>query len=318
MKLQQLRYVVEVARCGLNVSDAAEALFTSQPGVSKQIKLLEEELGVEIFQRSGKRFAAMTEAGQAVLAICQKMLQEADNLKKVGSEFAGGNSGSLVVATTHTQARYTLPTVVRDFVAQHPKVKLIMHQANPVQIAEWVNSGEADIGIATEALGQHPELISLPVRQWSHCVIVPEGHAITRMSSITLQELARWPLITYDSGFTGRSRINRAFERQGLTPNVVLTALDADVIKTYVSLGLGLGIITDMAFDPVRDAGLVALPAGHLFERNTTRLAVRRGAYLRQYDYDFITLLAPHLSKTLIDTALQAKDGELGDSGDGL
>jgi LysR family transcriptional regulator, cys regulon transcriptional activator len=303
MKLQQLRYVVEIARAGLNVSDAAEALFTSQPGVSKQIKLLEEELGIEIFQRGGKRFTAITEAGKAVLVICQRMLQEADNLKRLGNEFAMGEGGSLVVATTHTQARYALPPVVRDFVSQHPKVKLIMHQGNPGQIAEWVKSGEADIGIATEALDQHSQLFSLPICQWSHCIIVPEGHALTRMTSITLAELARWPLITYDSAFSGGSRINRAFERQHLAVNVVLTALDADVIKTYVNLGLGLGIIADMAFDPLRDAGLVALPAGHLFERNTTRLALRRGAYLRPCDYDFITLFAPHLSKQAITMA---------------
>ena len=314
MKLQQLRYVAEVARCGLNVSDAAEALFTSQPGVSKQIKLLEEELGVEIFQRSGKRFTALTEAGHAVLSLCRRMLQDADNLKRLSQEFAAGEGGSLIVATTHTQARYALPTVVRDFVAQHPKVKLIMHQGNPGQIAEWVKSGEADIGIATESLDQHPQLFTLPIRQWSHCVIVPEGHSLTRMASLTLAELARWPLITYDSAFSGRSRINRAFERHDLAVNVVLTALDADVIKTYVSLGLGLGIIADMAFDAQRDSGLVALPAGHLFERNTTRLALRRGAYLRQCDYDFVTLFAPHLSKHAISTAQIAAETSVSDT----
>jgi LysR family cys regulon transcriptional activator len=303
MKLQQLRYIVEVARCGLNVSDAAETLFTSQPGVSKQIKMLEEELGIEIFQRSGKRFIAITPAGLTVLAISQRMLQDADNLKRLGSEFSDSEGGGLIIATTHTQARYALPTVVRDFVNKYPKIKLVMHQGNPGQIAEWVKSGEADIGIATEALDQHPQLLSLPVRQWSHCIIVPEGHALAHATSLTLNELARWPLITYDSAFTGRSRINRAFERQHLSVNIVLTALDADVIKTYVGLGLGLGIIADMAFDAQRDNGLVALPAGHLFDRNTTRLALRRGVYLRQCDYDFITLFAPHLSKQAIAIA---------------
>lgn len=305
MKLQQLRYVVEVARSGFNVSDAAEVLFTSQPGVSKQIRLLEEELGVDIFQRSGKRFTGLTEAGEMALKICQRILQEADNLKRVGNEFSAGDSGRLTIATTHTQARYALPMVVRDFVARHPKVVLSMHQGSPVQIAEWVKNGEADIGIATEALDQVPQLFSLPVRQWSHCVVVPEGHKLAHQGSLTLNELARWPLITYDSAFSGRSRINRAFEQHGLTANVVLTALDADVIKTYVSLGLGLGIIADMAYDAVRDAGLVALPAGHLFERNTTRLAFRRAAYLRQFDYDFITLFAPHLSKVNLEKAIQ-------------
>lgn len=305
MKLQQLRYVVEVARSGFNVSDAAETLFTSQPGVSKQIRLFEEELGVDIFQRSGKRFTGLTEAGETALKICQRILQEADNLKRVGSEFSGGDTGCLTIATTHTQARYALPTVVRDFVTRHPKVTLSMHQGSPVQIAEWVKNGIADIGIATESLDQDPQLMSLPVRQWSHCVIVPEGHLLTRQGSLTLNELARWSLITYDSAFTGRSRINRAFEQQGLTANVVLTALDADVIKTYVSLGLGLGIIADMAYDAQRDMGLVALPAGHLFERNTTRLAFRRGAYLRQFDYDFVTLFAPHLSRAALEKAIE-------------
>lgn len=305
MKLQQLRYVVEVARCRFNVSDAAEALFTSQPGVSKQIRLLEDELGIDIFLRSGKRFTGLTEAGETALKICQRMLQEADNLKRVGSEFAGGDTGKLTIATTHTQARYALPMIVRDFVSRHPKVVLSMHQGSPTQIVEWVKNGEADIGIATEALDQEPQLLSLPVRQWSHCVVVPAGHPLTRLSSLTLSELSRWPLITYDSAFSGRSRINRAFEQHGLTANVVLTALDADVIKTYVGLGLGLGIIADMAYDSGRDAGLLALPAGHLFERNTTRLAFRRAAYLRQFDFDFITLFAPHLSKLALEKAIK-------------
>lgn len=313
MKLQQLRYVVEVARCGFNVSDAAQALFTSQPGVSKQIRLLEDELGVDIFLRSGKRFTGLSEAGESVLKICQRMLQEADNLKRVGGEFAGGDAGQLTIATTHTQARYALPTVVRDFMAQHPKVVLSMHQGSPSQIVEWVKNGEADIGIATEALDQEPLLFSLPVRQWRHCVVVPEGHLLARQGAVTLQELARWPLITYDSAFTGRSRINRAFEQHGLSANVVLTALDADVIKTYVSLGLGLGIIADMAYDPQRDLGLVALPAGHLFERNTTRLAFRRAAYLRQFDYDFVTLFAPHLSKLALEKAIEQAADKPGD-----
>lgn len=305
MKLQQLRYIVEVARCGLNVSDAAEALYTSQPGVSKQIKLLEDELGIIIFERSGKRFTAITEPGRAVLNISERILREAENLKKVGAEYATGDTGSLVVAATHTQARYALPTVVRDFVAQHPKVKLVLHQGNPTQVAEWVVSGEADIGIATEALDRYPQLSTLPVRQWTHSVIAPEGHPILKQPSLTLSELARWPLVTYDSSFTGGSRVSKAFERQGLQPNVVLTALDADVIKTYVSLGLGLGIISSLAVDPTRDTGLVALDASHIFESNTTRLALRRGSYLRRYEYDLIALFAPHLNRPAIELSLE-------------
>ncbi|HZX32780.1 MAG TPA: CysB family HTH-type transcriptional regulator [Rhodocyclaceae bacterium] len=310
MKLQQLRYIVEVQRRGLNVSEAAEALYTSQPGISKQVKLLEEELGVAIFERSGKRFVGITEPGESILRIAAGILREAENLRRVGSEYSGGSTGRLVLAATHTQARYALPVVVRDFVAQHPDVRLEMHQGSPTQIAEWVAGGEADLGIATESLDQYPQLVTLPVRQWSHCVIVPEGHPLVERQPLTLQALAQWPLVTYDTAFAGRSRINRAFERAGVTPNVALTALDADVIKTYVSLGLGLGIISDLAFDPGRDAGLVALGAGHLFESNTTRLALRRGTYLRRYEYDFISLFAPHLSRKTVDMAMEGGGAE--------
>ena len=310
MKLQQLRYIVEIQRQGLNVSEAAESLYTSQPGISKQVKLLEDELGIAIFERSGKRFTGVTEPGKVVLAIAEKILREAENLKRASAEFATGESGRLVLAATHTQARYALPVVVRDFVAQHPTVKLEMHQGSPTQIAEWVLAGEADIGIATEALDQYAQLITLPVRQWSHCVIAPEGHSILKSSPLSLAELARWPLITYDTAFTGRSRINRAFERIGAQPNIALTALDADVIKTYVSLGLGLGIISALAFDAQRDAGLVAVDASHLFESNTTRLALRRGTYLRRYDYDLIALFAPHLSKRVVEMAMHGGGAE--------
>jgi LysR family cys regulon transcriptional activator len=305
MKLQQLRYIVEIQRQGLNVSEAAETLYTSQPGISKQVKLLEDELGIAIFERSGKRFTGVTAPGKVVLGIAERILREAENLKRASAEFAMGDTGRLVLAATHTQARYALPVVVRDFVAQHPAVKLEMHQGSPTQIAEWVAAGEADIGIATEALDQYPQLITLPVRQWTHSVIVPEGHSILASQPLSLNELARWPLITYDTAFTGRSRINRAFERIGAQPNIALTALDADVIKTYVSLGLGLGIISALAVDPQRDNGLVAIDAGHLFESNTTRLALRRGTYLRRYDYDLISLFAPHLSKRVVDMAMQ-------------
>jgi LysR family cys regulon transcriptional activator len=310
VKLQQLRYIVEIQRQGLNVSEAAETLFTSQPGISKQVKLLEDELGILIFERSGKRFTGVTEPGKAVLNIAERILREAENLKRASAEFATGDSGRLVLAATHTQARYALPLVVRDFVTQHPTVKLELHQGSPTQIAEWVVNGEADLGIATEALDQYPQLVTLPVRQWSHCVIAPEGHPILQSQPLSLAELAKWPLITYDTAFTGRSRINRAFERIGAVPNVALTALDADVIKTYVSLGLGLGIISALAFDAQRDSGLAALDASHLFESNTTRLALRRGTYLRRYDYDFIGLFATHLTRRVVDMALQGGGAE--------
>ncbi|WP_026686623.1 CysB family HTH-type transcriptional regulator [Azovibrio restrictus] len=305
MKLQQLRYIVEVARRGMNVSEAAEALYTSQPGVSKQIKLLEDELGVMIFERSGKRFTGVTEPGRSIIESAERILREAENLKRLGRDYSGGDTGTLIVAATHTQARYALPPAVKDFVTMHPKVQLTLHQGTPAQIADWVEKGDADIGIATESLESHPGLVTLPVRQWSHCVIAPAGHPVLHSQPLSLAELARWPLITYDSAFTGRSGINRAFQRQGLEPQVVLTALDADVIKTYVTLGLGLGIIAALAFDKERDAGLEALEAGHLFESNTTRLALRRGVFLRRFEYDFITLFAPHLDRRAVERVLQ-------------
>ena len=304
MKLQQLRYLVEVARQGLNVSEAAEALHTSQPGVSKQVRLLEGELGITVFERSGKRLTGITEPGKAVLEISQRILREADNLRRVGDEYAGEDAGSLNIATTHTQARYALPAVVSRFLERWPKVRLTLHQGSPTQIAEWTLSGEADLAIATEALDQYPALITLPCHQWGHAVIAPAGHPILTEKGLSLSALAKWPLVTYDPAFSGRSRINRAFERAGLSPNVVLAAIDADVIKTYVSLGLGLGIIARMAYDPARDTGLVALDAEHLFGSNTTRLGMRRGSYLRRYEYDFIEFFAQQLTKRAVDMAL--------------
>ena len=305
MKLQQLRYLVEVARRGLNVSEAAEVLYTSQPGVSKQIKMLEDELGVIVFERSGKRLTAITEPGKRVLEIAERILRETDNIKRVGEEYAGGDSGSLVIATTHTQARYALPAVVKQFIERHPKVRLSMHQGSPTQIAEWTIKGEADIAIATEALDQYPQLVMLPCYQWGHSVVAPDGHPILSARNITLAELARWPLITYDPAFAGRSRINKAFERAQLAPNIVLAAIDADVIKTYVSLGLGLGIIASMAYDPVRDQGLQARDVSQFFGLNTTRIGLRRGTYLRRFEYDFIELFASHLSKRAVDMAME-------------
>ncbi|RDE50908.1 MAG: CysB family HTH-type transcriptional regulator [Candidatus Accumulibacter meliphilus] len=311
MKLQQLRYLVEVAQRGLNVSEAAAALYTSQPGISKQIKLLEDELGVIVFERSGKRLTAVTEPGRAVLEIAVRILRDAENIRRVGEEYAGGDSGSLVIATTHTQARYALPGVVKNFVDRHPRVRLSLRQGHPTQIAEWALKGEADIAIATEALDQYPQLLMLPCYQWVHCVIAPDGHAILGEKPLSLTALARWPLITYDSAFAGRSRINKAFELAQLTPNVVLSAIDADVIKTYVSLGLGLGIIASMAFDATRDAGLQALPAEHLFGSNTTRIGLRRGNHIRRFEYDFIELFAPQLTRKAVDMAIAgARPGE--------
>jgi LysR family cys regulon transcriptional activator len=310
MKLQQLRYLREVARQGLNVSDAAEALFTSQPGISKQIRLLEQELGVEVFVRNGKRVVSVTEPGRAILALAERMLQDADNLKRVAREFSNEDEGSLSIATTHTQARYALPLVVQAFVKRYPKVRLSLHQGNPVQISEQVVSGAADIAIATEAIGLYPELVMLPCYQWNRCVVVPKGHPLIKLSSLTLEEIAKYPIITYDFAFTGRSQINQAFAARRLEPNIVLTAIDADIIKTYVELGLGVGIVATMAFDPARDRGLIALDASHLFPSATTRIGLRRGTYLRGFAYAFIELFAPHLSKKAVEQAMRGEGSD--------
>jgi LysR family cys regulon transcriptional activator len=310
MNFQQLRYVRETVRQGLNLTEAANKLFTSQPGVSKQIRELENELGVEIFVRHGKRIVALTEPGRMVLQIAEELLQHADNLKRVAREFQDQASGTLAIATTHTQARYALPTVVRQFKRRYPKVHLTLKQGNPPQLAEMVLAGEADVAIATEALDHHPKLLALPGYQWNHCVVVPVKHPLAKSERVTLEDLARYPIITYDPAFAGRTRIDEAFAARGLRPDVVLSAIDADVIKTYVELDMGIGIVAAMAFDSKRDRALRSLDASHLFKSNMTRVAIRRGAYLRGYAYAFIELFSPQLSRKLIDTALAGK-GEM-------
>lgn len=304
MNIQQLRYLNEVARCNLNISEAAAALYTSQPGVSKQIRLLEEELGIDIFVRNGKRLVAVTDPGREVLDIARRMLQETENLKHVGHEFKHQESGTLTIATTHTQARYALPEVVRAFTRDYPEVKLGLHQGNPTQIAEQVLSGEADIGIATESLALYEALVTLPCYEWHHCVVTPPDHPLLREKRLTLKKLAQYPIITYDFAFTGRNKINQAFNEAGITPNIALTAIDADVIKTYVELGLGVGIIAQMAFIPERDTGLRLIDAGHLIAPSTTRIAIRKNQYLRGFGYHFIELFAPHLTREVVSNAL--------------
>ncbi|HMV18635.1 MAG TPA: HTH-type transcriptional regulator CysB [Zoogloea sp.] len=304
MNIQQLRYVFEVARHRLNVSEAAERLFTSQPGVSKQIRLLEDELGIEIFVRHGKRLVGITEPGRQVLSIAGRILQEVDNLREVGAEFSNEATGSLSIAFTHTQARYALPRVVQAFMQRYPKVKLSFHQGNPRQVCEYVLSGEADIAIATEAIAEHEDIVMLPCYQWNRCIIAPPRHPILSEQPLTLEAIARYPLVTYDFAFTGRNRINEAFTGRGLKPNVVLTAIDSDVIKTYVAMGLGVGILARMAYDPAVDKDLVMMDASHLFASSTTRIGLRRNAWLRGYVYAFIELFAPHLSRRVVDAAL--------------
>ncbi len=306
MKLQQLRFIREVARCGLNVSAAAEALYTAQPGVSNQIRLLEEELSVQIFERNGKRLVGVTDPGKVILKLAEKILREAENIKRVGAEFSNEKQGTLSIATTHTQARYALPPVIKRFTQAYPDVKLRMHQGNPTQIAEMAVSGEADIAIATEGIQLFEDLVMMPCYEWNRCVIARPDHPILHSSPLTLETLASYPIVTYDFAFAGRSKINQAFEKLGLKPNVVLTAIDSDVIKTYVELGLGVGLLASMAYDPERDTQLRALPADHLFEPSWTRIGIRKGMYLRGYMYAFIELFAPHLTREKVSELMYA------------
>ena len=309
MKLQQLRYLTEVVRRGLNVSEAADALHTSQPGVSKQIRALEDELGIQVFARHGKRLVSITEPGKAVVAIAERILSEAQNLRRAGEEFANDQLGTLTIAATHTQARYALPKAVAAFKQRYPKVKLVIHQGNPTQICEQVLTGEADLCVATEAIAEYPELVSMPVYQWNRCVVVPPKHPLLKAGPLTLEQLVQYPIVTYDFAFANRSLVEKAFENRGLQPNVVLTALDSDVIKTYVELGLGVGILAKMAFDPKRDATLRAIDASHLFESSTTRLGIKRNAYLRRYAYEFIEFFAPHLPRSVVERAVRGEEG---------
>jgi LysR family cys regulon transcriptional activator len=317
MNFQQLRSVREAVRRGFNLTEVAAALHTSQPGVSRQIRELEDELGIEIFMRAGKRLTGLTGPGETVLPIVEQLLREADNLKRAGEDFASAGRGVLTIAATHSQARYALPPAVRDFSAAHPGVQLRLHQGSPQQIARWLLDGEADIGVATEALAEYPDLAALPCYAWTHCVVVPPQHPLLlargQGQPLTLAQLAAFPIITYEPGYTGRRHIDEAFQRQGLDINVVLTAMDADVVKTYVELGMGIGIIAAIAFDDQRDAQLRALDARHLFATNTTRLAVRRGAYLRDYAYDFMRSFAPPLERALVERAMAAAHGAAGD-----
>src|SRR5688572_14601984 len=309
MKLQQLRCLTEVVRRGLNVSEAAEALHTSQPGVSKQIRALEDELRIQVFARHGKRLVSVTEPGKAVVAIAERILAEAQNLRRAGEEYANDQLGTLTIAATHTQARYALPKSVAAFKRKYPKVELVIHQGNPTQICEQVLSGEADMGVATEMIAQVPELVSLPVYQWNRCVVVPARHPLLKAQPLTLERLAEYPIVTYDFAFANRSLVQKAFEARSLNPHVVLSAQDSDVIKTYVELGLGVGILAKMAFDPKRDLALRAIDASHLFESSTTRLGIKRGAYLRRYAYDFIELFAPQLARGTIERAVRGEEG---------
>lgn len=303
MKLQQLRYIWEVAHHDLNVSATAQSLYTSQPGISKQIRLLEDELGVEIFTRSGKHLTRITPAGEAILKTVGEVLRKVENIKQVAQEFSDEKKGSLSIATTHTQARYMLPPVIRQFIASYPDVSLHMQQGTPMQIAEMASEGSVEFAIATEALEHFADLVMLPCYKWNRAIVVPKKHPLAQVSRLTLEDIAGYPIVTYVFGFTGRSRLDEAFLDKGLTPKVVFTAADADVIKTYVRLGLGIGIVAKMAYDEKMDNDLVALNADHLFSPSTTKIAFRKGTFMRKFMYDFIELFAPHLTPELIDKA---------------
>lgn len=307
MKLQQLRYIWEVAHHEMNVSATAQSLFTSQPGISKQIRMLEDELGVEIFARNGKHLTRITPAGEVILKMAGEILYKTESIKHIAQEFKNPKKGSLSIATTHTQARYALPSVIKTFIDRYPDVSLHMHQGTPMQISELAANFEVDFAIATEALELFSDLIMMPCYRWNRTILVPKGHPLTEINNLRIEDVALFPIVTYVFGFTGRSKLDEAFLNKGLEPKVVFTATDADVIKTYVRLGLGIGIVAEMAYDPVADADLVALNASHLFEPSVTKVGFRRGTYMRKFMYDFVELFAPHLTADLVDKAYQCQ-----------
>lgn len=301
MKLQQLRYLREVIHRDLNISAAAASLHTSQPGISRQIGLLEEELGLRLFTRNGRSLKKLTPAGRLIAKEIEALLHQAELIKRLAAELADPEQGTLTIATTHTQARYLLPTTVTRFLARYPHIRLHLNQGTPAQVTAMVSQGEADFALATEALEREESLLALPCNRWRHCLLVPPEHPLTTLEPITLADIAQHPIITYIYGFTGRSRLDAAFAAEGLEPNVVLKASDADVIKTYVRLGLGVGIIADLAFENGKDDDLRALDVSAIFGSNTTRVGLRRDALLPQFAYDFIEMLAPHLSRECIE-----------------
>ena len=310
MNFQQLRIIRETVRQDFNLTTVANTLFTSQPGVSKHIKDLEDELGIEIFIRRGKRLLGLTEPGRELLVVVERILLDAQNARSIADHFSNRETGNLVIATTHTQARYALPEVIKRFKAEYPKVHLVLHQGSPREIAELLSAGEADIAIATEGLVSIPDSVSFPYYIWHHALVVPLGHPLTQLATITLADLADYPIVTYHEGFTGRTNIDRSFAEAGLAPDIVLSAIDADVIKTYVDVGLGIGIIASMAYNPQRDGNLERIDLPGLFDANTTRLALRRGIYLRSYAYEFIQKLVPGLTEEKIaETIRQAAAG---------
>lgn len=307
MKLQQLRYIVEVVNHNLNVSATAESLYTSQPGISKQVRLLEDELGIQIFERSGKHLTQVTQAGQDIVRIATEILARTESIKSVAAEHTHPEMGTLNISTTHTQARYALPDVIKGFTARYPKVSLHMHQGTPSQMSEAIAKGVANFAIATEALHLYQDAIMLPCYHWNRSIVVPKDHPLAQKSSVSIEDVAAYPLVTYVFGFTGRSELDTAFGQVGLHPRVVFTATDADVIKTYVRMGIGVGVIASMAIDQTQDADLVAIDASHIFGASTTSIGFRRGTFLRSYMYDFMERFAPHLTRPVVERATSLK-----------
>jgi len=300
MNFQQLRIIRETVRRNFNLTEVASALYTSQSGVSKHIKDLEDELGFELFMRKGKRLLGLTDPGKELAEIVDRILLDVGNIKHLGQQFADRDQGQLTLATTHTQARYALAPVITAFMKAFPKVHLVLHQGSPPEIASMLLAGEAEIGIATETLSKTANLAAFPYYSWNHGIVVPRGHPLASVRPLTLEAIGEWPIITYHEGFTGRSNIDRAFAEAGIAHDVVMSAMDTDVLKTYVGLGLGVGIIASMAFEPERDSGLQLLECPQLFETNTTWIAMRKGSYLRRYAYRFIELCSAELTEATV------------------
>ncbi|WP_308569741.1 HTH-type transcriptional regulator CysB [uncultured Haemophilus sp.] len=307
MKMQQLRYIVEIVNQNLNVTEAANALYTSQPGISKQVRLLEDELGLEIFERNGKHIKAITPAGKKIVAIARELLVKAQGIKAVANEYTQPNHGVLRIATTNTQARYMLPSVIERFSKRYPDVSLHIHQGSPTQIHDALISGEVDLAITTEAPYLFDDLIQLPCYLWNRSVIVKPDHPLAQVKDLTIEELGQYPLVTYTFGFTGVSDLDYAFNSAGILPNIVFTATDADVIKTYVRLGLGVGIMASMAHTEA-DTDLVAIDASHLFRASMTQIAFKHSTFLRNYMYDFIEFFSPHLTRNMVEKAERLRD----------
>ena len=307
MKLQQLRCVDEIVKNGFNISKSAEAMHTSQPGVSKQIQLLEDEIGIKIFNRNGKRLVGLTDPGKEVYSSISEVLKETNNIKNISADYKENNSGEFSIATTHTQARYKLPSIVEEFVKKYPKINLNIHQGNPTQVTDQIISGKADVGIATEAISENEKIFSIPCYSWNRCIVMPKKHKLVSEKNISLEHLAAYPLITYDYAFTGSTIVSKVFKEAGIDPNIMLTAIDADVIKTYVNLNLGIGLIAEMAFSSDKDKDLVSRDVSHLFPISTTYIGVRQDVFIRKFILDFIKMFTPHMSTKELSILLEKR-----------